>query len=64
MAIEGQTTANFPTEIRDFYDRVALRKAVPLITFRKWGQKRTLPRIVSPRYSQETKRFPIKKRAE
>ncbi|HNX04154.1 MAG TPA: N4-gp56 family major capsid protein [Opitutales bacterium] len=44
MAIEGQTTANFPTEIRDFYDRVALRKAVPLITFRKWGQKRTLPR--------------------
>jgi len=44
FAISGQTTENFPNEIRDFYDRVALRKAVPLITFRKWGQKRPLPR--------------------
>ena len=44
FAIQGQTTDNFPTEIRDFYDRVALKKGVPLITFRKWGQKRPLPR--------------------
>ena len=44
FAQSGQTTANFPTEIRDYYDRAALRKAVPLITFRKWGQKRPLPR--------------------
>jgi N4-gp56 family major capsid protein len=44
FAVQGQTTDNFPTEIRDFYDRVALKKAVPLITFRKWGQKRALPK--------------------
>lgn len=39
-----QDTSNFPTEIRDFYDRAALRKAVALLTFRKWGQKRPLPK--------------------
>ncbi len=39
-----QDTTNFPTEIRDFYDRAALRKAVALLTFRKWGQKRPLPK--------------------
>jgi len=44
FAIAGQTTANFPNAIQDFYDRVALKKALPLITFRKWGQKRPLPR--------------------
>lgn len=45
FAIAGQTTTNFPNAILDFYDRVALKKALPLITFRKWGQKRPLPGI-------------------
>lgn len=44
FGINGVTTENFPTEIRDFYDRAALKKALPLITFRKWGQKRNLPK--------------------
>lgn len=43
FAIAGVTTDNFPKEIRDFYDRASLKKALPLITFRKWGQKRNLP---------------------
>lgn len=38
------TTGTFPTQIRDFYDRTSLRKAIALQTFRKWGQKRPLPK--------------------
>lgn len=42
--VQGQTTQNFPNEIRDYYDRVALKRALALMTFRKWGQKRPLPK--------------------
>lgn len=41
---EGMTTANSPTEIRDYYDRVALAKALPAMPFRRWGQKRPIPK--------------------
>ncbi|MDO5116369.1 MAG: N4-gp56 family major capsid protein [Synergistaceae bacterium] len=37
-------TSNFPTEIKNYYDRVALAQAIPFLPFRKWGQKRPLPK--------------------
>lgn len=36
-------TTNSRIQIQDFYDRVALTKALPLLTFRKFGQKRLIP---------------------
>lgn len=41
---DGINTGNFPTEVRNFYDRVALAQAIPFLPFRKWGQKRPLPK--------------------
>ena len=37
-------TRNFPTEITNFYSRVAVTTALPFLPFRKWGQKRPLPK--------------------
>ena len=42
--VERMTTANSRTKIEDYYDRVALTKALPLLTFRKFGQKRPIPK--------------------
>ena len=39
-----QSTANSRMLIRDYYDRTALEEAIPLLTFRKFGQKRFLPK--------------------
>lgn len=39
-----QDTANSRMLIRDYYDRTALEEAIPLLTFRKFGQKRFLPK--------------------
>lgn len=36
-------TTNFPTEIRDYYNRTALEEALSLLTFRQFGQKQSLP---------------------
>lgn len=36
-------TRNSRVVIRDYYDRVALTKALPLLTFRRFGQKRPIP---------------------
>ena len=42
--VARMTTANSRTKIEDYYDRVALTKALPLLTFRKFGQKRPIPK--------------------
>lgn len=39
-----QSTANSRMLIRDYYDRTALEEAIPLLTFRKFGQKRFIPK--------------------
>ena len=36
-------TSNSRVQIQDYYDRVALTKALPLLTFRRFGQKRSIP---------------------
>ena len=40
----GETTLTARTKIEDYYDRVALTKALPLLVFRKFGQKRPIPK--------------------
>lgn len=40
---DGMNTGNSRTSIQDFYDRTALSKALPLLTFRRFGQKRPIP---------------------
>ena len=42
--VNRMSTANSRTKIEDYYDRVALAKALPLLTFRKFGQKRGIPK--------------------
>jgi N4-gp56 family major capsid protein len=42
--VARMTASNTRTKIEDYYDRVALTKALPLLTFRKFGQKRPLPK--------------------
>lgn len=37
-------TKNYPSEVKNFYDRVALMTAIPFLPFRKWGQKRPMPK--------------------
>lgn len=37
-------TGNTRVKIEDFYDRVALEKALPILTFRRFGQKRPIPK--------------------
>jgi len=39
-----QDTSNFPTTVQNYYDRVALAQAIPFLPFRKWGQKKPLPK--------------------
>lgn len=39
-----QDTSNSRMLIRDYYDRTALEEAIPLLTFRKFGQKRPMPK--------------------
>lgn len=39
-----QDTSNFPTTLQNYYDRVALAQAIPFLPFRKWGQKKPLPK--------------------
>ena len=44
LAFFDETTATARTKIEDYYDRVALTKALPLLVFRKFGQKRPIPK--------------------
>lgn len=41
---DGMTTSNSRVKIEDYYDRVALRKALPLLVYRKFAQHRLMPK--------------------